>query len=399
MTIAKATLQTDLTTERFHGLDAARAIALIIGIVHHGIESMVTYAKWDWVTQDSQSSILLDVAFYVSHVFRMQAFFLMSGFFVHLLISKKGMKNYLLNRFKRLVVPFALFWPLLYSATYYLWVWGIQYNQHLSYSEAVAKLPNYMMWSKGFPLMHLWFLYFLILYCFATGLIRPALLYLDRSLAIRKVLDSVTLWCMERWYGSLAIGLIMSLPMLWMKDWFGVDTSASGLLPKIAPLILYGMYFAFGYVLHRQANLMENFVMFRKWNLTAGLVLILTLIVLNLSLSETQTPNINLVLMGLNFIYAFASVATVFAFIGYMMSWFKKPSKNVRYLSDSAYWGYLVHLPIIAFFQIMLAQVDMHWALKLILIFAPTVALLAISYRYAVRSTFIGQLLNGQRKF
>src|SRR5687768_16886642 len=97
MTIAKQPIDLQFAptlSERYHGLDAARAIALLIGIFHHGIESFVTYVKWDWVTQDSQSNIVLDLLFYVSHVFRMQAFFLMSGFFVHLLVTRKGLTEY-----------------------------------------------------------------------------------------------------------------------------------------------------------------------------------------------------------------------------------------------------------------------------------------------------------------
>ena len=45
-----------------------------MGIVHYGI----VYARGDWATQ---SNIILDTVFYISHFFRMQAFFLMSGFF------------------------------------------------------------------------------------------------------------------------------------------------------------------------------------------------------------------------------------------------------------------------------------------------------------------------------
>jgi glucans biosynthesis protein C len=81
-----------------------------------------------------------------------------------------------------------------------------------------------------------------------------------------------------------------------------------------------------------------------------------------------------------------------------MIAYFSSPNARIRYLSDASYWGYLVHLPIIGFFQIMVAQYDITWSLKLILIFVPSIILLMLSYRYGVRNTWLGFLLNGEKK-
>ncbi len=399
MNTLKPSLIIPSTNERFHGLDAARAIALLIGIFHHGIESFVSYAKWDWVTQDSQSNLLLDILFYVSHVFRMQAFFLMSGFFAHLLFSRRGAWGFTVNRAKRLLLPFLLFWPVLYAATYYLWVWGIQYLKQSSYEEAVSKLPDYMVWSNGFPLMHLWFLYFLILFCVGVVLLRPTVVHvLDKSARIRNGADSLLSYCLRRWWGSLIIGLFMMIPMLGMRDWFGVDTSASGLIPRIAPFVLYGMYFTLGWFIYRQASLLKNIEKFRLANLILSIFLIALLILLSLLFGSPSGSSAEIILGVLNCLYAFASVTTAFAFIGYMLAYFPAPSSKIRYLSDASYWGYLIHLPLIAFFQIIVAQYNFFWMLKLALIFTPTTLLLLISYRYVVKNTAIGVLLNGKQK-
>jgi glucan biosynthesis protein C len=387
------------SNERFHGLDAARAIALIIGIFHHGIESFVSYANWDWVTQDSQSSLLLDILFYISHVFRMQAFFLMSGFFAHLLFSRKGFWGFILNRSKRLLLPFVLFWPPLYAATYYLWIWGIQYVKHCSYDEAITKLPEYMVMSNGFPLMHLWFLYFLILFCACVVIVRPFLIHvIDKRESIRNAVDKFISYCMKRWWGSLILGLFMVLPMLGMKDWFGVDTSASGLMPKPASFILYGMYFTLGWLIYRQATLLKNVEKFRTHNLIFSLSLIFLLIVFSLAFDNPSSSDTAVILSILNTLYSFASITSVFAFIGYMLAHFSAPSSQIRYLSDASYWGYLIHLPLIAFFQIVVAEYDLFWGLKLIIIFLPSIFILLFSYKYGVRTTAIGALLNGERK-
>ncbi|NOT76797.1 MAG: acyltransferase family protein [Cyclobacteriaceae bacterium] len=393
-------LQDQISSTRFHGLDAARAIALLIGILHHGIESFVTYANGDWITQDSQSSLFLDIVFYVSHVFRMQAFFLMSGFFAHMIFHRNGLKAFALNRMKRLVIPFIVFWPLLYFSLYNLWIWGIQYNQGLSYAAAVAKLPSYMIWSHGFPLMHLWFLYFLILFCAGVVVFRsPIVSWIDPSCRIRHAVDRLISFFMNRWWGSLAFGLAMVGPMLGMTDWFGVDTSASGLIPRAASFIIYGLYFTLGWFLHRQSFLMEGMKKFRVVNLCMSIVITFSVIIISLLFSEPADPaDGRFILMGINTLYAFASMTMVFAFIGFMLSWFEDPSPTIRYMADSAYWGYLIHLPIIAFLEIIVATSDIVWPLKLLIIIVPAAVLLWFTYQYGVRNTWIGILLNGKRK-
>jgi hypothetical protein len=390
---------TSQATVRYYGLDAARAIALFIGIFHHGIESFVSYAKWDWITQDSQQSLIIDILFYVSHVFRMQAFFLMSGFFGHLLLSRLGIWGFVINRAKRLALPLIIFWPLLYVGTYYLWVWGIIYLRDGTHQQAVSELPDYMIFSHGLPLMHLWFLYFLILYCVC------AVVYLSsiKKLITRKgyslsAVNKFVLYCSRRWWGSLLIGLFMVIPMLGMTDGFGVDTSASGLIPRIAPFVLYGAYFALGWIMFKVPNLMSSMSRFKRQNLTASIILVIVLIGVNLALMGTSSVHMGVGRGLINILYAFASISAVFAFIGYITAYFSSHSPKIRYLSDASYWGYLIHLPLVGYFQILVAPYEWFWGMKLVLIFIPVILIIFISYKYLVRTTGIGVLLNGAKK-
>ena len=211
-------------------------------------------------------------------------------------------------------------------------------------------------------------------------------------------MDRFFAYSLERQWGSLLVGLFLVIPMLGMRDWFGVDTSASGFIPRMAPFILYGMYFTVGWFIYRQVQLLKNLEKFRSSNLILGSAFIILLIVLNLLLADPSPSNAPVILAMLNTLYAFASITTAFAFIGYMMAYFSSTNPRMRYLSDASYWGYLIHLPILGFFQILVAQYDLFWALKLILIFAPSITLVMVSYRYGVRNTGLGLLLNGEKK-
>jgi len=55
------------------------------------------------------------------------------------------------------------------------------------------------------------------------------------------------------------------------------------------------------------------------------------------------------------------------------------------------------HLPIVYLLQASMVRWNVHWSVKYALIVFPTVAVLLALYHYGVRSTFVGQFLNGRR--
>jgi peptidoglycan/LPS O-acetylase OafA/YrhL len=69
----------------------------------------------------------------------------------------------------------------------------------------------------------------------------------------------------------------------------------------------------------------------------------------------------------------------------------------LRYLSDSSYYIYLAHVPLLLFLQVAFATVPLHWTVKFPLILVIGLTVLLMSYHYLVRPTFVGELLNGRR--
>ncbi|MHC4262548.1 MAG: acyltransferase family protein, partial [Planctomycetota bacterium] len=84
--------------------------------------------------------------------------------------------------------------------------------------------------------------------------------------------------------------------------------------------------------------------------------------------------------------------------IGFFQRLLARERRWVRLISDSSYWIYLVHLPLV----IVLQGVVSHWeqpaAVKLGLICATTFTGLFGSYLLLVRPTPIGWLLNGRQR-
>ena len=92
---------------RFHGLDACRAAAMMLGLFFHGAVSFVS-TPIGWAIRDRSAHFGVDVFIWVCHTFRMPVFFLLAGFFSRLLVEKLGPAAFVRHRAKRLLVPFVV---------------------------------------------------------------------------------------------------------------------------------------------------------------------------------------------------------------------------------------------------------------------------------------------------
>jgi len=69
----------------------------------------------------------------------------------------------------------------------------------------------------------------------------------------------------------------------------------------------------------------------------------------------------------------------------------------VRWLSDASYWMYLSHLPVVVVAQALLHDRPWPAAVKFLVVLVTTVAVTLVTYRWCVRFTPLGWLLNGPR--
>jgi glucans biosynthesis protein C len=182
-----------------------------------------------------------------------------------------------------------------------------------------------------------------------------------------------------------------------MKRW-GVDTPDMTLRPSIPVLLLYGLCFLVGWMLHRQAALLE--VLRKRWRAYALCAALLSLFVLAMSGWEAGSRGLNQAgnLRGIyQIFYGAMQWCWIFAAIGLFLRFFDQESHVWRYLSDASYWIYVIHLPVVTTLQVALVRLDLSCWTKFFLCSTGAILISVVSYQLVVRSTIVGQILNGRR--
>jgi peptidoglycan/LPS O-acetylase OafA/YrhL len=359
---------------------------MLLGIVVHAAASY-TMAPLGaaWPFRDSTRSALLDAVFFGIHAFRMPLFFLMAGFFGALLYGRRGARGMVTNRFHRVLVPLIAAWLIVLPFA-------------RAGFEAAARVPRTEAgFTFGYPvarwllqrnLAHLWFLYDLLFLYAAALIVAPMW---PRIIAVL----GGTLRRVFRTVGASALApIVWALPtmltLLLMPR--GVVVTSTSLRPDARVLLTYGVFFAFGWALHAHADQLAAWPR-RAWPFTiAGALLLLPYLVLIGGGAPWSPRHVAAAATG-----ALIAWLMAFGITGLALRYLNRPIPTIRYLSDASYWMYLVHLPLVIWTAALLRGVAAPAVVKAMVTIAAVVPLLLASYRYGVRSTVIGEWLNGRR--
>ncbi|MET0311565.1 MAG: acyltransferase family protein, partial [Burkholderiaceae bacterium] len=102
--------------------------------------------------------------------------------------------------------------------------------------------------------------------------------------------------------------------------------------------------------------------------------------------------------LALAYVYTCATWLGCFALTGLFMRYLGRRNSVLRYLAESSYWVYLLHLPVVIAIGALLFPLDWGVAAKLAVNTALTTLAGLLSYQLLVRHTPVGWLLNGRKK-
>ena len=385
---------------RLHYLDATRAFALLLGIVFHASLSFMPVFI-GWAVMDVSTSYIAGGFALISHTFRMALFFLIAGFFSAMVLHKTRTRDFLQSRAVRLGVPFIVGWlvlrPLLVSG----WIAGGQSMRgdvdiSASLLQGVASLTN--LPNELFVGTHLWFLYYLILFTLSAIALRSCVL---RNSAVHEATLTVGNKLVRFLAGAKSAPILLAVPtaccLWWMNHW-GIDTPDKSLVPLWPVFCLYFGCFLIGWAFQHNR---ERFQVYSRLSLSNGVFALISISVL-IALTPYESQPGYEGYLWVKALFCLAYGITMWTLIpltlGLCKKLFSSPKAWIGYLSDASYWLYLIHLPLVVALQIAVAELPLHWSVKLAAVCAGTVIIGLGLYEIGVRKTRLGRLLNGRKQ-
>lgn len=383
---------------RYHGLDALRGMAMLLGIVLHAALPYMPNMERFWPA-DENSSHVISAIFHFIHIWRMPLFFILAGFFANLVISRKSWADWWGNRLLRIGLPIIVFFPLMSLTLPWVFKYGRTEEFAFFYSN------------EGQP-FHLWFLWHLVIFVVLTALFRCH--YLIGARVFRS-----SDWIRMGFIGNacrksrcVLSGVLFRsrLPIGFIIACWVVNFSTGGeLILNVGASLLY---FAFGFSLYRNSSLFMFLKAQWGYYFLAGIVGFILFMVVTSAMSsnvpsdiyddditgalETEN-NIELLKLSQYALKIACGVLFSYAFIGLAEKKFHSYSAKLRFISDGAYWMYLIHLPIVTFITFLMFNLHIPIEIKFVIAIVATFIICLGTYKYCVRSTFIGVLLNGKR--
>lgn len=311
-------------SQRFHQMDFCRAVFMYCGLFFHA--GLIYGAGYEWrVTSDQTSSILALFSNFIHH-FRMEAFYLLSGFF-YLLAFEKGRSGFLQDKFLRAFIPMIVIGFTLNTVM----------NQ-MSYNFQFVWDWSYIVQGKW--LSHLWFLGNLVMY-FLIAWPVCRLLQSNSSIVLQDKTNQLARTAPPLW-----LYLILLLAFSVSAQFLTNNTQLKTLLfINLYYFAYYLGYFLMGVIAFKARDDFFKLVHIRWFPLYLVTYAVLQLTgKVDMGLSQAAIYLCKL----LSHFPLMLAAFSLLCFVG------NKENPLIRSLSESSYTVYLLHQPLLIIFYVVL---------------------------------------------
>lgn len=373
---------------RIYSMDALRALAMFLGIALHAAMPF-TDVPFKVLSHDPYySNVTFDLIFFFIHIFRMQLFYVIAGFFFRLLYLKIGTSAFIKHRVQRILLPFVVGLFTILPLTFLPFSFNriTDGGAHLTGQDVQAIIRDVFSWHGP---IHLWFLYYLMIFYIAGLLLRQ---WCWPVIAARPRLAQLVMLKISPALLPLLLIFLCFLTLLPFESAF-VQLVPS-LKPSLPFLLYYGVFFYAGWVLH--SNMYAYFDLLRRYCVFFSIAGVALAAILGYAEHIAHIGGIPLWLTKM--VTACTTMSLVLGISGIFLRWVNAESPRIRYLSDSSYWIYLVHMGLLSAAQLWIGNTHLWGPLKYISVITFTTVIGLVTYQWLVRYTFIGYYLHGVRK-
>lgn len=377
---------------RLHAFDNLRAIMMWLGIaLHVAANHMAGESVMPW--RDQQTSIVADLTILFIHAFRMPVFFILAGYFVAMLVRHRGIAGMLKHRLRRIALPFVLFWPVLFIATGALVLMYVHLMVHGTIGLDPLLVPSGPSPRPMINTLHMWFIYYLFWLCVLAAPISMLGKYIPAR--VKDVCDRAWKTIASSWWGWFALAVPLAMIGSFYRGGLVVPTGS--FIPQAGEFLQCGLFFGFGWMLYRYPDVLLPLYSKNCWrNIVAGILpFFAALILLD---SFTRKPgSIGHIEFWIALAYNCATWLWSIGLIGLSARYLSRQNRFLRYLSESSYWVFLVHMLGTIGFGILLYDLPLNAITKMAINIAATSLMCIATYHWLVRRSMIGVLLNGRR--
>ena len=172
-----------------------------------------------------------------------------------------------------------------------------------------------------------------------------------------------------------------------------------GFLPQLWAFGFFGLFFAVGYWLFGDDKLLTQCAPYWLWMLIASILLYaLYYQLISKHIAIPSAPLDWQLKIPLKLCEAFISAWMTLVCLILGMRYLNNASRGMRFIADSSYWIYIIHIPVLFFIQYQLMDVKWNWVAKFGVSVSATLAIGVVTYAVLVRWTPIGWMLNGRKK-
>lgn len=299
-------------SERYYGLDFARSILMLTGVVFH--TSLIYKISGDWRVDSLDGHLFFDKLSEFTHHFRMEAFYIIAGIFFMLVCEKRNRIVTLKDRLIKIGVP--------------LIVVGMSLNFAMNYlSENRVYGYGFTYYLKGEWLGHLWFIGNLICY------------YIITILVVEKFKTNSRIPIPSFFLLMISIAAVPLMSIFLVKIG-GKILSGQFIFVSFISLFKYFPYYLLGMLVWADREAVLKMATVR--NSVALAIISFCLLLVENFISNKE---INSIIFSL--IYAATSTILAITAIFALHAVGNKRSVLVKKITDSSYTIYLLHQPLI----------------------------------------------------